>query len=108
LDKTKIELSVISINVSKNSVFELFCKKMNIAYYRIEYASKWSIPLATFNTYKILKTIQPDAVHCHIFESNLIGLTAAILAGVKKKNLYQTSLYLSPHPRNQAAKNMIC
>ena len=85
LDKTKIELSVISINVSKDSVFELFCKKMNIAYYRIEYASKWSIPLATFNTYKILKTIQPDAVHCHIFESNLIGLTAAILAGVKKR-----------------------
>ena len=84
-DKDKFEFSVISINVSKNSIFEQFCNNRNIEFHRLEYTSKRSILSATYNTYKLLRKIKPDVVHCHIFEANLIGLTAAILAGVKKR-----------------------
>ncbi|HOY40456.1 MAG TPA: glycosyltransferase family 4 protein [Chitinophagales bacterium] len=84
-NQDKFEFSVISINVSKNSVFERFCSEKNIEFHRVEYTSKWSIPKASYETYKILKKIQPDVVHCHIFEANLIGLPAAILAGVKNR-----------------------
>jgi len=81
----KFEFSVISINVSKNSVFEQFCSQRNIEFHRIEYSSKRSIPKAIYDTYKILKKIKPDVVHCHIFEANIIGLTAAILARVNNR-----------------------
>ncbi|MFN8282857.1 MAG: glycosyltransferase family 4 protein [Chitinophagales bacterium] len=85
IDKSKYELSFISIYVNENSFFEHFCKERNIEFHRIEYASKKSIPAAIFQTYKLLKKIKPDAVHCHIFEANIIGLTAAYLAGIKKR-----------------------
>lgn len=85
IDKSKYELSFISIYVNENSFFEKFCKTRNVEFHRVDYTSKKSIPTATFHTYKILKKIQPDAVHCHIFEANIIGLTAAYFSGIKKR-----------------------
>ncbi len=85
VNNDKFEFSVISINVSENSIFEQFCKQQNIEFHRVKYNSKWSVPKATIDTYKILNKIKPDVVHCHIFEANLIGLSSAIMAGVKKR-----------------------
>ena len=85
INHEKFELSFISIYVNENSFFENFCKERSIEFHRIEYSSKKSIPTAIFQTYKILRKIKPDAVHCHIFEANIIGLTAAYLAGIKNR-----------------------
>lgn len=85
VNNEKFEFSVISIYVSENSTLEKFCKQRNIAFHRLPYNSKWSIPKATYDTYKILNKIKPDVVHCHIFEANIIGLTAALLSGVKNR-----------------------
>ncbi len=85
IDHQKFELSFISIFVNENSFFEKFCLERKIEFHRVEYFSKRSIPSATFQTYRILKKINPDAVHCHIFEANIIGLTAAFFAGIKKR-----------------------
>lgn len=85
VDKNLVEFSVLSICVPENTPFQQFCEHRNIPFYRIEYTSKKDILKATYQTYRLLKRIQPDAVHCHIFEANLIGLTAALFAGIPKR-----------------------
>ena len=84
-DKEKFELSFISIGVEKESVLEQFCKERNIEFHLVNYSGKKELPTAIFQTYRILKKIKPDVVHCHIFEGGLIGLIAAKLAGIKKR-----------------------
>lgn len=85
IDRSKIELSFISIAAEKNSPLENFCKDHKIDFYLINYKSKSNLPGATYSVYRILRKIKPDAVHCHIFEANIIGLTAAKLAGIQKR-----------------------
>ncbi len=85
IDKTKFELSVISIRVPPNSIMEQFCKARNIEFHHIEYHSKKDIFSATLKTFNLLRKIKPKAVHCHLFEANLIGLTAALMAGIKMR-----------------------
>ena len=85
LDKNKFELIFISIGCDENSFLETFCKTRNIIFYRIEYNGKKNLPAAILKTYKILRQIKPNAVHCHLFEANIIGLTAAYFAGIKKR-----------------------
>ncbi len=85
LDKDKFELSFISIAAVENSPMEQFCKQRGIPFFKVGYKSKWSIPEAILKVYKILSAVKPNLVHCHIFEANIIGLTAAYFAGIKKR-----------------------
>lgn len=85
IDNSKFNLSFISIGADENSDFELFCGEKDIEFYLIKYESKKEIFSTLFKTYKILKKLKPDVVHCHIFEGGLIGLTAAKLAGIKER-----------------------
>ncbi|MBK9329855.1 MAG: glycosyltransferase family 4 protein [Sphingobacteriales bacterium] len=85
IDKSRFELSFISIAVPENSPLEQFCSDRKMPFYRIDYQGKKDMPAAIYKTYAILRAIKPDAVHCHIFEANIIGLSAAWLAGVKKR-----------------------
>lgn len=85
VDKDRFEFSIISINVPQHTTFEKFSNERNIPFYRVAYTSKWSVPRAIMDTYRILRKIKPDVVHCHVFEANLIGLPAAILAGVPNR-----------------------
>lgn len=84
LDKEKIALSFILIN-GENSFLKSFLQKKNIPVYAIGCKSKKNIPFAILKSYRLLKKIKPDAVHCHLFLANLIGLTAAKLAGIKSR-----------------------
>src|SRR4051812_21790666 len=85
IDSKKFELSFISIGVQENSELEKFCKEKNIEFHLIKYAGKKNMPAAIYQTYKILKKINPQIVHCHIFEAGVIGLIAAKLAGIQKR-----------------------
>ncbi len=85
IDKNRFELSFISIAVPENSPLEQFCSERKIPFYRIDYQNKKDLPTAIYKTYSILRQLKPDAVHCHIFEANIIGLSAAWLAGIKKR-----------------------
>jgi glycosyltransferase involved in cell wall biosynthesis len=85
IDKEKFELSFISIGADNNSELEQFCASRNIRFHQVNYAGKKDLPSAVFKTFRILLSIQPELVHCHIFEGGLIGLTAAKMAGIKKR-----------------------
>ena len=85
INKEKFELSFISIGATEHTALHSFCKQHNIAFYFVSYHSKKNIVSATFKTYSILKKIKPAVVHAHLFEAGLIGITAAYLAGIKKR-----------------------
>lgn len=85
IDRQAFELSFISIGAEKNSALEQFCASRNIEFHLVKYAGKKDMPAAVYKTYRLLKEIKPEIAHCHIFEGGVIGMTAAKLAGVKKR-----------------------
>lgn len=84
LNKKKFELNFILLN-SKESELETYLRNKNISVERITYTSKKNIPKAILLTYKLLKKHKTQIVHTHLFEANIVGLTAAWLAGVPKR-----------------------
>jgi glycosyltransferase involved in cell wall biosynthesis len=62
-----------------------FCKDHSVPFYHIPYVSKKQFPSALRSTVRLLKKIKPEAVHAHLLEGGLIGITAAWLAGVKNR-----------------------
>ncbi|MBX3164162.1 MAG: glycosyltransferase family 4 protein [Bacteroidetes bacterium] len=84
LDKEKITLSFILIN-GENSFLRNYLQEKHIPVYAINCKSKKNIPLAVWKCFWLLKKLNPDVVHCHLFFANLIGLTAAKMAGIKSR-----------------------
>lgn len=84
VNKQKFGLSFILLNPG-TSALETFLQQKHIDATRITYRGKKDLATALFSTYRLLKKNKPDIVHCHLFDANLVGLTAAYLAGVKKR-----------------------
>lgn len=80
----QIQLTFVLI-LSKPAQLEQFLKENNIPVYPFFYKSKKDFVSILYNLYKLLKKIKADAVHCHLMYGTLVGLTAAKLAGVKKR-----------------------
>lgn len=84
LDKSKFNLSFILLNPG-TSELENYLKHHRIPVQRVTYRGKKDIPKSVFAIYKILKKNKTDVVHTHLFNANIAGLTAAWLAGIKKR-----------------------
>lgn len=84
LDHSTINLSFILI-IQKSSKLEFFLKQLDIPVYCFYYRSKKDFPFIFPRLYILLKRLNPDAVHCHLLYGSLLGLTAAWLAGIKKR-----------------------
>jgi glycosyltransferase involved in cell wall biosynthesis len=78
------DMQFILLNPS-DSDLENFFKKNNLPVYRVIYRGKKDFIRSFKEVYKILKKIKPDIVHCHLLTANIIGLSAAKLAKVKKR-----------------------
>ncbi|MCW3076479.1 MAG: glycosyltransferase family 4 protein [Bacteroidetes bacterium] len=94
IDKEKIELSFILLN-SSDSFLENYLIKRHFIVKRIHYKTKSDLPLTFLRVAKFLLKIKPDAVHTHLFEANLIGLSAAYVCGIK--NRFYTRHHSSYH-----------
>jgi len=84
LNKEQFELSFIILH-SKNSYLFDWLKTKKIECYFIEHHGKKSYPNTFFKTFRLLHKIKPSIVHTHLFDANLIGLSAAKLLGIKKR-----------------------
>ncbi|MDO1448850.1 glycosyltransferase family 4 protein [Rhodocytophaga aerolata] len=84
LDKNKFELSFILLN-SGESFLERYLQTKNVRIWRIPYRGKKNLPKAITKIYQILKQENTQLVHCHLFDACIAGLTAAKLAGIKKR-----------------------
>lgn len=102
LNKEKIELSFILLNSTPSYLHE-FLVKNNIESYEIEYFGKRNIFKVFRKVRSLLKSIGSDIVHTHLVDANLIGLTAAKSAGVKKRIF---SRHNSTYHRNYSKKGV--
>ncbi len=84
LDDKKIKLSFILLN-DKSPYLLDWLKQRNIESYYIPHFGKKSYPKSFFKLLFILKKINPQIVHTHLLDANLIGLSAAKLLGIKKR-----------------------
>ncbi|MCC7051502.1 MAG: glycosyltransferase family 4 protein [Bacteroidia bacterium] len=84
LNKDKFNLSFILINC-RNSQLYNFLLQNNFQVYLINCPTKKQLPFTILQCYRILKKNKPDKIHCHLLTANLVGLTAAKLAGIKHR-----------------------
>ncbi|HVG14723.1 MAG TPA: glycosyltransferase family 4 protein [Chitinophagaceae bacterium] len=84
LDKRKFDLSFILI-LQHPSQLEQFLTEEGISCISFYYKSKKDLPKVFVRVYSELKKQRPAIVHCHLLYGSLIGLTAAKLAGIKKR-----------------------
>lgn len=84
LSSTKFNLHFILLNPSHSNI-ENYLSEKNIDCKRIPLRSKKDYPKALFTTLKYFKHIQPDIIHCHMFDATIIGLLSGKIAGIKKR-----------------------
>ncbi len=85
IDTEKYALSFIFISAIPQSHLQRFCQSKAIPNYYFSYSGKKDILFCCWKVFWLLRSIQPNAVHAHIFEGGLIGITAAFFAGIKNR-----------------------
>lgn len=84
LDATRFRLSFILLNEDA-SPLEDFLSARGFTVIRIPCTRKVQWPSALLKLVRFFQSDRPDIVHCHLFTANIIGLTAARLAGVPER-----------------------
>ena len=84
IDRSRFELSFILLN-EKPSHLAGFLNSAGIRYEELAFTGKSDLPSLIVKTIRILRSWKPDVVHTHLFGANLIGHTAARLAGIRKR-----------------------
>lgn len=84
INQQQVELSFIILNPKGSYLFNWLQKK-GVESYIIEHYGKKSYPNTFFKTLRLLSKIKPSIIHTHLFDANLIGLSAAKLLGIKKR-----------------------
>ncbi|MEX1190560.1 MAG: glycosyltransferase family 4 protein [Brumimicrobium sp.] len=85
IDTSRFELSFISINNKEETSLKKHCQFNDAPFFHINYTRKKDMIGAILKTRRIIKKINPQIVHSHIFEGGLIGVTAAWLARIKHR-----------------------
>lgn len=84
IDSNRFILRFILLNPGDSSL-EQFLSSQGIECHRINYSGKKDFVKAFLQTLRLLLKIKPEVVHTHLFDANLIGLSAAFVAGVKRR-----------------------
>ncbi|CAN5187778.1 glycosyltransferase [soil metagenome] len=84
LDKSKYNLCFILMHESETPL-EISLRKIGIKVYRVPYKNKYDLPATVIRIRNILKSEKTTIIHTHLFEGGLAGMSAAKLAGIKKR-----------------------
>ncbi|GAC1419433.1 MAG: hypothetical protein NVS9B7_14520 [Flavisolibacter sp.] len=84
INKEKFLLSFILLNPG-DSILEDHLRMHKISVSRVTCRGKKDWLFALLKVYKLLMEIKPDAIHCHLFGANILGLIAGKMARVKKR-----------------------
>ncbi len=84
LDRAKIDMHFALIN-SRNTPMEKFIVEHGLTHKHFTYSSKKDLPGLIFNLTMLMRREKYDAVHTHLFEASLTGLTAAFLSGIRNR-----------------------
>lgn len=84
LNQEKFNLHFILLNPG-DSELESFLKNNNIKVDRVKYKGKIDLLMSIYKVVVLLKKNKTNIVHTHLFEANIIGLTAARISGIQKR-----------------------
>lgn len=84
MNKKQFILSFIHLNNETTHLHKWLLSK-NIESYFIKHNGKKSYPLSIFKVIKLLYRINPNIVHTHLFDANLIGLFSAKVVRVPNR-----------------------
>lgn len=84
MDRTKYEVGFVFLGRSEPGLHEVF-RREGLRSEFLKFESKRDYPAAILKVRKLLKEIRPDVVHTHLVEGSIVGLTAAKLAGIKRR-----------------------
>jgi len=101
LDKEKFELSFILLNYG-SSPLQIFLSEHGFGVHYVSFeASKSGLLKTTLKIYSILRKINADIIHTHLFEANLCGLTAGWLAHIPRRiyTRHHSTLHHAYHPQ---------
>lgn len=84
LDADKFELSFILLHSQEPFLHRWLIEK-GVDSYFIPHFGKKSYPKSFVSVTALLRKIKPDIVHTHLFDANLIGLSAAKLLRIKRR-----------------------
>jgi glycosyltransferase involved in cell wall biosynthesis len=84
LDKEKFDLSFVLLN-SGHSHLEHFLRSNRLSCLTIKCRGKKDWIRSWWKLYRHLRDINPDVVHCHLLQANIIGLSAAKAAGISQR-----------------------
>ncbi len=99
--KNDYKLAFILLNTSSSSLEE-FLIESSIEVKRFSYRGKQDFPFAFLKTFFYLLFKRPQIVHAHLFDAQLIGLTAAWLTGIHKRiyTRHNSNYHHVYHPRS--------
>ncbi|MCT4581709.1 MAG: glycosyltransferase family 4 protein [Flavobacteriales bacterium] len=84
INNAQFEISFILLHHQEPYLYR-WLTAQSIATFYVPHNGKKSFPKSFLKVYQLLKAIQPQRVHTHLFDANLIGLTAAKALGIKKR-----------------------
>ena len=84
LNSSKFELSFILLNASEPFFFS-WLKDREIKCYFVQHTGKRNYLTSFLKVFLILLKIKPNVVHTHLFDANLIGLTAAKILNINNR-----------------------
>ena len=84
MDKTRYDVGFVFFGKKKPLLYEYFGDRGYTVKF-FEFQGKKDYPAALLKLRSIFKRHKPDIVHTHLVEGSLAGLTAAALAGVKRR-----------------------
>ncbi len=84
INREKFDIQFLLINC-KGTFMDQFLVSRKVPVFHMSYKSKSELPGLTFRIFQLLRSEKFDIIHTHLFEATLAGLTAARLAGIKKR-----------------------
>lgn len=99
LDQSRYEVCFVFLNDKEPSLHKLFLDKgVNSHFFALR--SKFDFPILLFKLCRLIHLYKPNIVHTHLFEANLLGITAAWCMGVKKRvyTRHHSTFHIVYHP----------
>jgi glycosyltransferase involved in cell wall biosynthesis len=84
LDPQKYEVSFVFLNPERPSLADRI-EASGATTTWIRYNTKRDLPVAIARLTKFFRHARPDIVHTHLLDASFVGLTAALLAGIKRR-----------------------
>lgn len=84
IDRSKFELSFILLNDKPSSLARHLTEK-GVAVYELPVGGKARMPFVLLKVIRLLRKVQPDVIHTHMYVADIIGQLAGKILGIRTR-----------------------